>query len=175
MPFAVERGLFCIGALAAVHKYGRFVMYGWADPSDLTTDFFSYLELLGAFSSLTLRPLGSGESVLDVSFLKVVGIIPGFPQHLHPRLLVQAQGLDVLPDPRVCDFIPLLRMCVQPGAKKTKGLLSIVTFFRDVFPCFSRESLISTDDPPVLTFLGGHPCICQSSNPLKYQWGGQGL
>lgn len=93
--------VFCIGALTAVQDDCWFLMYGCADPSVLTTGLFSYLELLGGFSSLTLQPLGSGESVLDVSFLKVVGIIPRFPQHLHPRLLVQAQGLDVLPDPRV--------------------------------------------------------------------------
>lgn len=93
--------LFCIGALTAVQKCCWVLMYGCADPSGLTTDLFSYLELLGGFSSLALQPLGTGEGVLDVSFLKVVGIVSRFPQHLHPRLLVQAQGLDVLPDPRV--------------------------------------------------------------------------
>lgn len=130
MPFAVERGgnLFCIGAVPAVHKHCWFLMYGCADPSVLTTGLFSYLELLGGFSSLTLQPLGSGEGVLDVSFLKVVGIIPRFSQHLHPRLLIQAQGLDVLPDPHLWDFIPLLSLRVQPGAKKMIRLVSVFPF-----------------------------------------------
>lgn len=114
--------LFCIGALRAVQKKCCwFLVYGCADPSVFTTDLFSYLQLLGGFSSLTLQPLGSGEGVLDVSFFKVVGIIPRFPQYVHPRLLVQAQGLDVLPDPCIWDFIPLLSLCVQPGANKMKG------------------------------------------------------
>lgn len=56
----------------------------------------SYLDLLAIFSPLTLQPLGSGEGVLNISFLKVVGIFSRFPQSLNNRRLVQAQSLDVL-------------------------------------------------------------------------------
>lgn len=133
LPFAAESGEMSV-LLGSCDGWCRnpagFRGNGGADPSVLTTDLFSYLELLGGFPSLTLRPLGSGERVLDVSLLKVVGIIPRFPQHLHPRLLVQAQGLDVLPDPRVGDFIPLLSLCVQPGAKeKERSGINLSLFF----------------------------------------------
>lgn len=161
-------------ALTVLQNYCCFLMYGCADTSVLTTDLFSYLQLLVGFSPLTLQPLGSGESVLDVSFLKVVGIIPGFPQHLHPRLLVQAQSLDVLPHPCVWDFIPLLSLCVQPERKKMLGLVSFP--FSVTFSLASRgNAWFSTGVPPFLTFLRGHQCICLSSNPLKYQWGDQEL